>query len=54
MADNFTMTIPLAYGINTIEVVATDLAGNTSSLKRTVTYDDRSPALSITAAEPGY
>jgi hypothetical protein len=47
--NNFTLTVPLTYGINTIEVMATDLAGNNSSLKRTVTYDDRSPDLSITA-----
>ena len=47
--NNFAMTVPLTYGINTIEILATDLAGNNSSLKRTVTYDDRSPALSITA-----
>jgi len=46
--NNFTLTVPLTYGINTIEVIATDLAGNNSSLKRTVTYDDHSPALSIT------
>ena len=47
--NNFTLSVPLTYGINTIEVAATDLAGNNSSLKRTVIYDDRSPALSITA-----
>lgn len=35
-------------GINTIEVTATDGAGNTSSQKRTVIFDDQKPALAIT------
>lgn len=38
----------LIPGINTIEVTATDLAGNTSSQKRTVIYDDQKPSLAVT------
>ena len=46
--NSFTLTVLLTYGINTIEVLSTDLAANNSSLKRTVTYDNQGPALSIT------
>jgi len=42
----FSLTIKPVYGINTIEITATDLAGNTSTMKRTVTYDDQNPSLS--------
>ena len=44
----FTATIILEPGYNTIEITGTDLAGNQSSLKRTVLYDDRKPSLAIT------
>jgi hypothetical protein len=44
----FSADISLAPGTNTIEVIATDLAGNTSSQKRTVVYDDQKPSLAIT------
>jgi hypothetical protein len=43
----FTATIILEPGYNTIEITATDLAGNLSSLKRTVLYDDQKPSLAI-------
>lgn len=46
--NNFSLTVALVYGINTIEVTATDLAGNTSRVKRTVTFDDQNPSLSVT------
>jgi len=46
--NDFSLEIPLLYGMNTIEVTATDLAGNTSAAKRTVTFDDRNPSLSVT------
>lgn len=36
--NNYTATITLVSGVNTIVITATDLAGNTSSVKRTVTY----------------
>ncbi|MRR10214.1 hypothetical protein EG831_09125, partial [bacterium] len=39
--------IPLVPGMNTIEVVAVDLAGNVGTVKRTVTYDADSPALVV-------
>ena len=39
--------VPLEPGMNTIDVVAVDLAGNVSSVKRTVTYDTDTPALVI-------
>lgn len=40
--------VSLAPGLNTIEVTAVDLAGNTSAAKRTVTYDTEAPAVVIT------
>jgi len=43
----FTATIHLEPGYNTLEITATDLAGNQSSLKRTVLYDDQRPSLAI-------
>ncbi len=46
--NDFTLNVPLTYGINTIEVTARDLATNQSTLKRTVTSDDQNPSLSIT------
>ena len=46
--NDFSLTVMLIYGINTIEVTATDLAGNTSAAKRTVTFDDQNPSLSVT------
>lgn len=46
---SYTASVTLVAGINTIEVTATDLAGNTNTLKRTVIYDDQSPDLAITA-----
>ena len=45
----FTATVTLRSGLNTITVTATDGVGNTSSsIKRTVTYDDQKPSVSIT------
>lgn len=44
----FSSSITLVPGINTIEVTAADFAGNTSTQKRTVVYDDQKPALAIT------
>lgn len=46
--NSFSLTVTPVYGINTIEVTATDLADNTSTAKRTLTFDDRNPSLSIT------
>jgi hypothetical protein len=44
----FTSDVTLVYGMNTIQVNAGDLAGNTASAVRTVVYDNLAPALSIT------
>jgi len=44
---NFTATVNLVSGTNTIEVTATDLVGNSSTQKRTITYDDQNPSLAI-------
>jgi hypothetical protein len=48
LGNNFVVLVGLSYGINNIELMATDRAGNTSSVKRTVTYDNQNPALSVT------
>jgi hypothetical protein len=45
---NFSASIPLNPGYNTIEITAVDLAGNQSSLKRTVVFDDQVPSLAVT------
>jgi len=44
----FSSFVTLVPGLNTIEVTATDVAGNASSQKRTVIFDDQKPALAIT------
>ncbi len=44
----FSATINLMNGINTITVTATDLAGNVSQMKRTITSDSLAPLLAIT------
>jgi hypothetical protein len=46
---NFSSDLTLSYGMNTIEVTAGDLAGNTAAAKRTVTFDDQVPSLAITS-----
>ena len=43
----FTATVYLEPGYNTIVITATDLAGNQSSLKRTVVFDDQVPSLAV-------
>ena len=45
---DFSVTLNLASGLNTIIVSATDLAGNVSTVKRTVTSDTEKPTLIIT------
>ena len=44
---NFSLLITPDYGTNTIEATAIDRAGNTSSAKRTIIFDDRNPSLSV-------
>lgn len=41
-------TVNLASGLNNIVITATDLANNTSSAVRSVTYDNTNPSLAIT------
>ncbi len=45
---SFSSTVNLAAGINTIDITATDLAGNTANAKRTVTSDTGAPSLAVT------
>jgi len=45
----FTSTVILKPGYNTIEITSADLAGNRSTLKRTVVFDDQAPSLALTA-----
>jgi len=47
--NTWTANIDLVAGLNTIEIVATDLAGNTSSLKRSVVLDTFKPILAISS-----
>ena len=44
----FSANVNLVSGVNTITIVATDLAGNTSSAKRTVNYDTSKFTLAVT------
>jgi hypothetical protein len=44
----FSFPINLTYGQNTIQVTATDQAGNIGTAKRTLTLDNQNPALSVT------
>ena len=47
--NSFSLPVTLIYGQNTIEVTATDLAGNTGTSKRTVTLDNVNPVLAVTS-----
>jgi hypothetical protein len=44
----FSAVVTLVPGYNTILMMATDLAGNMSTVKRTVIYDDQTPSLAVT------
>ncbi len=46
---SFTTTVSLIEGTNTITFTATDAAGNTNTITRTVTLDNTPPAISVTA-----
>ena len=46
---NFSITLNLVSGLNTIDITVTDPAGNSSSVKRTVTSDSSAPGLSVTS-----
>ena len=49
---NYSANVNLAAGVNTITIVATDLAGNTSTVKRTVTYDSSSNPVVLAVTSP--
>ncbi len=46
---SFSTAVALTLGVNTITVIATDAAGNSSSITRTITYDATAPVLAITS-----
>jgi len=46
--NTFSSSVNLTAGVNTINIVAMDLAGNTSSAKRTVSYDTSKLTLAVT------
>ncbi|WP_041245589.1 CARDB domain-containing protein [Geotalea uraniireducens] len=48
---SFSTTVALVPGLNTIDIKATDQAGNPANDKRTVIFDDQKPSLAIT--DPG-
>ena len=48
----FTATVYLVAGVNTIDITATDLAGNTASAKRTVTYSAPASQLTLAVTNP--
>jgi hypothetical protein len=48
---NFISTLGLTSGMNTIDITATNLAGKSSSAKRTVTSNSTAPTLSITTPD---
>ena len=50
---SFSQALTLIYGTNVIDVYATDLAGNTTTKQRTVTYDNVNPSLAITSPGAG-
>ena len=45
--NTWSATVNLTAGPNTIEIVATDAAGNSSSVKRTITLDTTRPTLAV-------
>ncbi len=45
--NNWSATVELVPGVNTIEVVATDLSGSSSSVKRSITFDSAKPVLAV-------
>jgi hypothetical protein len=46
--NSYSSSVNLTPGLNTIDITATDLAGNTSSAKRTVTYETAKFTLNVT------
>ena len=50
--NTYSATVYLTAGVNTINIVATDLAGNSSTAKRTVTYTNSSNSLALAVTYP--
>jgi len=48
IGSNFAVTVNLANNLNTIDITATDLAGNVTSAKRTVNSNTTAPTLAVT------
>jgi hypothetical protein len=48
----YSATVNLVAGVNTIDITATDQAGNTSSAKRTVTYDNSTSTFTLAVTYP--
>jgi hypothetical protein len=45
---NFSATVNLTVGINTIDITATNTTAQSTNAKRTVTYDNSAPSLAVT------
>ncbi|MBT1070300.1 hypothetical protein [Pelotalea chapellei] len=50
--NTYSATVNLIAGVNTIDITATDQAGNTSSAKRTVTYENSSSKFTLAVTSP--
>src|SRR5512133_679324 len=50
--NTYSATVNLVAGVNTIDITATDQAGNTSSAKRTVTYDNSTSTFTLAVTYP--
>ncbi|HIJ88619.1 MAG TPA: hypothetical protein HPP97_13230 [Desulfuromonadales bacterium] len=50
--NSFSASVNLVTGINTIDITATDAAGNTATAKRTVTYANSNSSLTLAVTNP--
>ncbi|OHB25365.1 MAG: hypothetical protein A2X79_06020 [Desulfuromonadaceae bacterium GWB2_53_15] len=50
--NTYNATVNLSAGVNTIDITATDQAGNTSSAKRTVTYENSNSKFTLAVVYP--
>jgi hypothetical protein len=50
--NTYSAIVYLAKGVNTINIIATDLAGNKTAAKRTVTYEAASTSLTLAVTDP--
>jgi len=50
--NTYSATVNLTAGVNTIDITATDQAGNTTSAKRTVTYDNSTSTFTLAVTNP--